>query len=245
MDKLKKTGIVSAAALIFLLIASLAAYLFGFVKTDYPNAGWVFIGAGAAILVASGVVAFAVRKYAAVNIACFAANSVALGLCIRGWYILRGLENSFLTMFLVCLACIAYLWIFFLLCLVPFLSRHIKPFFFIWLGISAVAYILVVIFTETTFVSTFGYYMLMTASFIFAMISGVSGIHGLIRAMALSSYSVVVVAAIAAVVGLTEDGDMCLDFIPDILGASPDDIGKKKAKKPGNVSPPDEMNVMK
>ena len=38
MDKLKKTGIVSVAALIFLLIASLAAYLFGFAKTDYPNA---------------------------------------------------------------------------------------------------------------------------------------------------------------------------------------------------------------
>ncbi|MFR1632602.1 MAG: hypothetical protein ACLSU0_05510, partial [Oscillospiraceae bacterium] len=70
MDKLKKTGIVSAAALIFLLIASLAAYLFGFAKTDYPNAGWVFIGAGAAILVASGVVAFAVKKHTAVNIAC-------------------------------------------------------------------------------------------------------------------------------------------------------------------------------
>ena len=77
------------------------------------------------------------------------------------------------------------------------------------------------------------------------MISGVSGIHGLIRAMALSSYSVVAVAAIAAVVVLTEDGDMCLDFIPDILAASPDDIGKKKSKKPGKAAKSGDINIVK
>lgn len=159
-NKLKKVLLVSAAALVFLLVASLIAYLFGFVESDYEYLGWVYVGVGVAALVASGVLAFAVKGRSAVNIACFAANSVALGLCIRGWYELRGLENSFLTMFFVCLACIAYLWVFFLLCLIPFISRHITPFFFIWLGISAVAYILVVIFTTTTFVSTFGYYML-------------------------------------------------------------------------------------
>lgn len=243
-NKLKKVLLVSAAALVFLLVASLIAYLFGFVESYYEYLGWVYVGVGVAALVASGVLAFAVKGRSAVNIACFAANSVALGLCIRGWYELRGLENSFLTMFFVCLACIAYLWIFFLLCLIPFISRHITPFFFIWLGISAVAYILVVIFTTTTFVSTFGYYMLMTASFIFAIISGAGGVHGLIRALALSSYSVFAVAAIVAVIVLTDGGDMTLDFIPDILGCSPDDI-KKKGKKGKTISVQSDAKITK
>lgn len=57
--------------------------------------------------------------------------------------------------------------------------------------------------------------------------------------MALSSYSVVAVAAIAAVVVLTEDGDMCLDFIPDILGASPTISAKRRQKsraRPQNLA---------
>ena len=44
---------------------------------------------------------------------------------------------------------------------------------------------------------------------------------------------------------LTEDGDMCLDFIPDILAASPDDIGKKKSKKPGKAAKSGDINIVK
>lgn len=44
---------------------------------------------------------------------------------------------------------------------------------------------------------------------------------------------------------LTEDGDMCLDFIPDILSASPGDIGKKKAKKIGKAAKSGDINIVK
>lgn len=135
----------------------------------FKKTGFVSLMALAFLLVISGVTAFVVRDKTAVNIACFAVNAVALGCCIRAWYIFRGLNNGFLTMFFVSLACIAYLWLFFALCLIPPLSRHIKLFFWLWLILSVIAYVLVVIFTKTTFVSTFGFYMLVMCGFIYSM----------------------------------------------------------------------------
>lgn len=228
VNKFKKAGIVSLATFIFLLAASAVALALGYVRLEHESYGWLFLIVGVILLILSGLVAFVVRGNTAVNLACFAANAVALGFCIRTWYFFRGLENNFVTMLLICLACVAYLWVFFALCLIPFISRHIKAFFFIWLAISAVAYILVVIFTNTTFVSTFGYYMLVVAAFTYAMVSGSHNLKELIRALTLSAYSVFAVAVIVAVIIISEDGDLGLDCVADIFSGAPDGKGKEK-----------------
>ena len=225
MSKFKKLMFVTAAALAFLAAASLTAYLLGFIKISNTDYGWIFLAAGVLLLIASGIAAFKVRTVSGVNIACFAANAVALGLCIRAWYILRGLENNFLTMLLICLACIACLWIFFLIGLIPSVARHVKLYFWIFSGASFAAYILVIIFTETSFVSTFGYYMLVVAAFIYAMCAEVADLKGLMRSLTLSTYSVFAVAVIAAVVVLTGEGDFSFDFSPDVSS-------NKRKKKP-------------
>ncbi len=227
MDKFKKTGFVSLMALAFLLVASLTAFATGFIPCPEQSYGWAYICAGAFLLVISGVTAFVIRDKTAVNIACFAVNAVALGCCIRAWYIFRGLNNGFLTMFFVSLACIAYLWLFFALCLIPPLSRHIKLFFWLWLILSVIAYVLVVIFTKTTFVSTFGFYMLVMCGFIYSMVSPSADFEELMRALTLSAYSVFIVAIIVAVIAISGEGDFDLDFAADFSA----DFGSADTKK--------------
>ena len=119
----------------------------------------------------------------------------------------------------------AGLWIFFLIGLIPPIARHVKLYFWIFFGASFAAYILVIIFTETSFVSTFGYYMLVVAAFIYAMCAEVADLKGLMRSLTLSTYSVFAVAVIAAVVVLTGEGDFSFDFSPDVSS-------NKRKKKP-------------
>ena len=212
MDKLKKTGFVSAMAFAFLLVASAVAFATGFIPCPEQSYAWAYLCLGVFILIVSGLTAFVIRKNTVVNAICFSVNAVALGCLIRAWYIFRELDNSIITMLLVCLACLAYIWLFFLCCLIPFFSRHLKLFFWLWLFVSCVAYMPVVAFTKTDFVSTFGYYMLVLCAFIYAMVSDSENFSELMRALTLSTYSVFVVAIIVAVIMLTEDCDFSVDF---------------------------------
>ena len=90
MNKFKKAGIVSLATFIFLLVASAVALALGYVRLEHESYGWLFLIVGVILLILSGLVAFVVRGNTAVNLACFAANAVALGFCIRAWYFFRG-----------------------------------------------------------------------------------------------------------------------------------------------------------
>ena len=208
MDKIRKIGFVSLMSLIFLIAASLTAFGTGYLPCPKREYYMAYLAGGVLILILSGLAVFIVRKNTAVNVICFMANSVALGLCIRSWYILRELENNLLTLFLVCIACIAYLWIFFGLCLIPAIKRHIKLFFWVWLFLSFIGYTVAVALTETTFLSTFGYYMLVVSSFIYAIVSHSEDKKQLMRALTLSTYTVVVVAIIVAVLIFAEDADL-------------------------------------
>lgn len=212
MDKIRKIGFVSLMSLIFLIAASLTAFGTGYLPCPKREYYFAYLAGGVLILILSGLAVFIVRKNTAVNVICFMANSVALGLCIRSWYILRGLENNLLTLFLVCIACIAYLWIFFGLCLIPAIKRHIKLFFWVWLFLSFIGYTVAVALTETTFLSTFGFYMLVVSSFIYAIVSHSEDKKQLMRALTLSTYTVVVVAIIVAVLIFAEDADLDIDF---------------------------------
>ncbi len=203
---MKKITIVSFASLCFLLFSSAVAYFLRY--TDW-NGAWKYLLVGVGILVASSVIAVFAKENTAINLVCFFISSVALGFCIRSWYVFRGFDNSFGVMALVSLAAVAYLCFFALLGRIPVIARHINLCVWIYIILSTIGYVIVIFTTETTFVSTFGYYMIVESAFILAMCKSADGLSGMVRALALSTYSIFAAAAMIALLMLAGDGADC------------------------------------
>ena len=213
---MKKISIVSLASLVFLLICSGVEKILSYILFDQVAA----LVIGVIILIVSGVFALAVKESRVMNIICFVISSVSMGFLLRAWYVNRGFDNTFLTMALVSLCAVLYLWCFFALSKIPFIHRSRAAYIVLCVGyavVSLVLYLVVMLNTKTTYVSTFGYYMAMELAFIFAMSLEVNTSDELIRNLTLSSYSVLVVAVIAAVVVLMAagGGDCDCDCGPD------------------------------
>lgn len=196
---MKKISIVSFASFVFLFFCSTVAVL---TENAFESASSALI-TGASLLIASGVTAFVIRERTIINMVCFLISSVSMGILIRAWYINRGFENSFGTVCMVSLATVLYLWVFFALSKIPFIHKSKAMYTVLcvlYAVLSAVFYFVVMLNTETTFVSTFGFYMIIELAFIFAMSLEVNTKEELIRNLTLSTYSVFIVAIIAAVV---------------------------------------------
>jgi hypothetical protein len=196
---MKKISIVSFASFVFLFLCSAVAVLMKNVFDSAISA----LAVGVVILIVSGVIAFVVRERMIINMICFLLSSVAMGILIRAWYINRGFENSFGTVCMVSLATVLYLWVFFALSKIPFIHKSKAAYTVLcalYAVLSIVFYFVVMLNTETTFVSTFGFYMIIELAFIFAMSLEVNTKEELVRNLTLSTYSVFIVAIIAAVV---------------------------------------------
>lgn len=206
---MKKITIVSIMSFIFLTISSLVAYFLRYV--DF-NTALTSLAIGLGILLFSGLIAIFAKKITGLNIICFLLSAVALGFCIRAWYIFRNFDNSFFVMLLVSLACIAYLWVFYILAHTYLCEKYFTVFFWLYFILSFIAYIFVVIYTQTTYVSTFGYYMLIEMSFIFALCAESTNVKDLIRALTISTYSVFAVAIIILLSMHSGDLDFDINF---------------------------------
>lgn len=196
---MKKISIVSFASFVFLFLCSAVAVLMKNVFDSAISA----LAVGVVILIVSGVIAFVVRERMIINMICFLLSSVAMGILIRAWYINRVFENSFGTVCMVSLATVLYLWVFFALSKIPFIHKSKAAYTVLcalYAVLSIVFYFVVMLNTETTFVSTFGFYMIIELAFIFAMSLEVNTKEELVRNLTLSTYSVFIVAIIAAVV---------------------------------------------
>lgn len=196
---MKKITIVSLSSFVFLFIASATAIL---TRGIFTSAG-VAVLFGVLTLAVSGLVAFIIREKTPINLICFIINSVAMGILIRAWYIFRGFDNSFGIMLLVSLATVLYLWVFFALSKIPFIHKSKAAYIVlcvVYVLISVILYCIAVVKTETTYLSTFGYYMILELAFIFAMSLEVNTPQELIRNLSLSTYSIFLVAIIAVVV---------------------------------------------
>ncbi len=214
---MKKVSIVSLCSLLFLSVCSTVAYLLKNIGKD-KTIPLLLIGIGALVL--SGVLAFFAKRSIMLNVACSLINATALGALIRVWYMLRGFNNSLPLMLAVSLAATAYLWLFWLLAKIPVFNRHTKLFMILFVLLSLAAYITVVFTTKTTFVSTFGYYMIIVLAFIFAMCKSTDEPSELVRAVTLSTYSVFAVAFIVGLAILLDgDIDLDLDFSLDDEGS--------------------------
>jgi hypothetical protein len=207
---MKKITIVSLASFLFLFLCSAVAIL---TRGVFESAVVALI-TGVVILAISGILAFAVKENVGVNIACFLISSVAMGVLMRAWYINRGFNNSLSLMLTVSLVTVLYLWVFFAISRIPFIRNSgaaYAVYCAIFVILSVVGYLVVMTKTETTYVSTFGYYMIIELAFIFAMSLEVHTPEELIRNLTLSTYSVLIVAIIAGVVILVAaaGGDGC------------------------------------
>ncbi len=209
---MKKISIVSAVSFLFLFLCSVTAKLTALLFTSFTYPLII----GIMILVISGILAFIAQERIKPNIVCFFISSVAMGFIIRAWYILRGLENSILVMALISFSCVVYLWCLFAILRLPFIRRSKSASIIaviIFLSASITVYILLVIKTKTSFVSTIGYYMLIELAFIYAMSVSADNKGALIRNLTLSTYSVfalaVIVAVFAALALLGADGGDC------------------------------------
>ncbi len=226
---MKKTFIVSAVSFLFLLICSLAAYFLRYIPLDNP---WWMLVIGLITLAASGIAAAFAHRTVGLNVACFLISAVALGFCIRAWYLFRDFDNPFWLMALVSFAAVIYLWLFYFLSKIPIFEKYPKIFVCIFLIFSLVGYLAVMLTTKTTYVSTFGYYMIIEIAFIFAMCSDISDAPDLVRRLTLSTYSVFAVAVFIAVMmllgALGGDADCDCDLALDCCDL---DIGGKKKKK--------------
>ena len=198
---MKKITVVSLVSFVFLLVCSIVAKLTVHVFDGYKAP----LTIGIVILASSGILALIVRESTPTNIVCAVISAVAMGFIIRSWYILRGLENPLLIMALISLGAVIYLWIYFALIRIPPVKESAGitvAVTVLYAIISLVIYIVLVLNTKTTFVSTVGYYAILEFAFIFAMSFEVNDNKELIRNLTLSTYSVLVVAIIVLVFAL-------------------------------------------
>ena len=108
------------------------------------------------------------------------------------------------------------MYVFFALARIPFVRKS-KKIYVIYCVLFALAsltiYLTVMVKTETTYVSTFGYYMILALAFIFAYSLKTSDNAELIRNLAISTYSIFAVAIIVVVFAvialLAGDGGDC------------------------------------
>ncbi len=211
---LRKTFTVTVGSFVFLLVCSSVAYFTnGFiVSVSRLDNILILLGIGVGILLVSGITAAFIGENIPLNIICSLLSAIALGFCICAWHTLRGLENDFYVLVLVSLAAAGYLWIYFLLSKISIFEEHLIMYTVLFLLLSIGAYIPIVLLTRTTFLSTFGYYMLIELAFVYAVFSNSGGSRSLLRDFTLSTYSVfgvAVIVAVAAVLCLAGGGGDC------------------------------------
>ncbi len=94
--------------------------------------------------------------------------------------------------------------------------------------LSIISYVLVVIFTKTTFVSTYGWYMIIEIAFIFALGIDYYDNEELFKGIVISTYSVIVVAILMLLIMLSGDG---IDLSFDGFGVSDLSSPREKRRK--------------
>lgn len=224
---MKKITLVSIISILFLSLSSIIAYVLRYGTSENK---WMFFGLGIFLLIISGILALSLKKYKTINITCMLINSISLGFLIRAWYLFRGFDNPLWVMLLVSFSAAILLWIYYLLLYIPFFDRHPVLFTVIFIILSLIGYIIVMCSTTTTFVSTFGYYMIVELAFIIGLCMESKTYSGLIKNMLYCTYSILVVAIIMGLLMLAGDGaDLDFDFGLDGLDFSSGN--SKKARK--------------
>jgi len=219
----KKTSLVSLLSMLFLILSSVVAY---YLKDQTYPTKWYSFYIGVGIMIISGLLALVFKKSFVITVFCFLLNAVALGFFIRTWYHYRNFDNSLVTVLLVSLSCVVYLWFFFGLLHIPLLNKHYGKFLLIYLILSFVGYLYLIVTTKTTYLSTFGFYMIVEIAFLFSLSTKAHSLNEFLRNILISSYSIVIVATIIAVIILGGEG---IDF--DVPGRGSLELNSPKDQR--------------
>ena len=220
--RMNKISVASIFSFAFFFVSSAVVLLTEFIPFVSP---WIPLAIGIVLMIFAGSYEFISSGSIVLNIVCSLVNAVALGFCIRAWYIYREIDNGILTMLLLSLACTLYLLLFCLPLCIPFVEKHIKVYFGIFVIMSVVLYLIPLFTTRTSYLSTFGFYWIIDILLIAAMCRDSVSFRSFIRKMTLATSGTAFVAVIIAVLML--DGD--LDFLE--LGDGIFDIESPRKKK--------------
>lgn len=204
---MKKISITSLISFIFLFISSLTCYFLRYANLNAIQLICTSLG----VLFVDGIFYVLSHKNFIANNLCLLICSIALGFGIRSWYVYRNLDNNLLTMTLVTLCSVLHLFIFFLLTKIPYFKDNKKPFLIGYILLSIVIYTIIVFQTSTTYISTFGYYMIAQLAFAYASIHETNDYKSLI--MNVTKYSFFSVLAILIIIlVIISEGDFDFDF---------------------------------
>ncbi len=223
---MKKITIVSILSIIFLIGCSIIEYI---LRNHYFERHSTPLIIGIGLLIISGIIALFSKKDIVFNIICYIINSIALGFCLRSWYMFRGFNNDLWITLLVSLSCVIYLLVFYFLLFIPFFNKYFKVYIWLFFALTLIIYVIVVATSKTTFVSTFGYFVIVEISFIFAMCRTHENFEDIFYNITLSSYSVLIVAIIMLLIMLECDSIDGFDFGGDVPSiTSPKENKNKK-----------------
>lgn len=210
---MKKVLKVYLAAFLFLEISSLVSY---FIPNNYWSNAFVPLGIGVGFFVVSLIIT-AIAKQSENKIlwlSIMAINGAGLGLLLESWYLFRGFDNPLWMMSLVSFAAASVIPVFCIVIKAPFIRNIYEGFFVFFLAACTVGYICLVIYTNTTFVSTLGWYLIMSTGFLFAISTEYDDDSFIFRRMAISTFSIVSVLIIVVII-LTIIGSFIAIFNPD------------------------------
>ncbi len=204
---MKKIGIISLISFIFLFISSLICYFLKYIELNTMQLICIAIGT----LIIDGICYIVFHKNFIANILCLTICSIALGFGIRSWHVYRNFDNNLLTMTFVTLCSVLHLFLFFLLTKISLFKLHQKSFLIGYIALSLIIYILIVCFTKTTYVSTFGYYMIAQLAFAYSSVHETDEYKDIILNATRYSFFTVLVVLILILVIISE-GDFDFDF---------------------------------
>lgn len=228
---MKKTLKIYLVSLFFLILCSIIGYF-----SKYAN----FKSAQVPLMISSIVFIISLfpcgygKKSKFLNIILLLMFAIVLGFCIRAWYILRGFDNNFWIMFAVSLFASSFIWLFYLFSFVPGFNSHPKIYTLLFALFFFVIYVGLVFWTETTFLSTLGYYLIIELGFLFASLSSSTNNWELFRKIALSALFVVMIACVIASIAT---GDFDFDISGIDFSNTPNDKKKDKELKITNEKP--------
>ena len=136
-------------------------------------------------------------------------------------------------MLAVSLLASVYFVVFLLPLLIPSFNRHYGWYLLTFTLLSIVGYVLLVVLTKTTWVSTLGYYGILQLGFIISLSFKCKNRKELYNSFLASSYSVATCALIILII-VVSDGNG-LDGLSDLIGGVAAPVDRKKNKLPDNL----------
>ena len=200
---MKKLLIVVLTSLAFLLGSSIVCY--GLSALTFDKA-WKPLVIGSIIIVVALILIIISRKKLFL-ILVFISNMIALGFLIKAWHVFKSYNLLFSELLIISLFCVIYLVLFYFLSYIPLFSNHYKLFLVIFLLASLAIYLVLIWITTTYYLSTYGYYMIVEIGFLLALSVYTSSKKELFKTITISTFIVIIVAIIIALIMLDADLD--------------------------------------